>query len=299
MDRRIALVTGASSGLGLETALALVRRGLFVVMLCRNRERGERALAAVRRQSGREDAALMVCDLADMADIRRFCNEFAATHQHLDVLVNNAGVLCFRRAQTKDALEMHFGVCHIGHFLLTNLLLPHMGAGARIVVLGSSAHRAGRIRFNDLAMVRGYTVARAYSRAKLCNLLFAQALMRRLQGRGISVHCVHPGAVATNIGARRRNDTTSVGFVRRAAGRLLSAFVKTPAQAAAMVARVADEGADGGMRGLYLVHGKPALPSAQARSEMLADKLWSVSEQIVGLSEGADGRVSAPAEATP
>ena len=279
-NKKTALVTGANAGMGKATAIALAKLGMEVVMLCRNPLRGETALQEVKTKSGSGDVSLMLCDLSDMADIQRFCNAFHELHPSLDVLVNNAGVLSFERQETKDGLELHFGICHVGHFLLTTSLLSCMGKSSRIIMVGSVAHKAGRIDFDDLAMKAGYSVARAYSRAKLCNLLFTKELARRLHGTGITVNCVHPGAVVTSIGARRGNGKDGNTALRRVAGRMLGFFVRTPEKGAATAVYVASSSDCENITGAYFANCKIAKPARRAQDLQLAQKLWGVTEEL-------------------
>lgn len=279
---KVALVTGASNGMGLETALAFAQKGIHVVLLCRNRARGEAAMARIQGTVPGAVLSLMLCDLGDMADIRRFCREFTAAYDHLNILVCNAGVLNMHRKETRDGLEEHFGVCHIGHFLLTNLLLPAMRAGTRIVMVSSIAHWVGRIDFDDLDMMKRYSVVRGYSRAKLCNLLFAAELSRRLSGTGITINCAHPGAVVTNIGAKRQDGKAGMSQVRVAAGRLLRGVIKTAEQGAQTAIYVATSDACTGVTGGYFANCRPAKASARASDMALAQGLWRVSEEITG-----------------
>ncbi len=282
-DRKTALVTGASNGMGLEIALALAKRDIFVVMLCRNLHRGEAALKYIKEKGGGRNAAIMLCDLGDMAHIRSFCTQFKKNYPSIDILVNNAGVLNMDRRETKDGLEEHFGVCHIGHFLLTRLLLDFMSKNARIVVMSSVAHKAGKIDFDDLGMKKRYSVTKAYSRAKLCNMLFTMELARRLKDKDITVNCVHPGAVVTNIGAKRKEGKTGLGFMRKAAGRLFSPFVKTAEQGAATAVYVATSDDCAKVSGAYFVNCKKARASRKSADEALAKRLWAVSEQLCGI----------------
>ncbi len=280
VEQKIALVTGASNGMGLETALALTKKGIFVVMLCRNRQRGEAAMEYIKTKSGCTNVALLLCDLGDMQDIRKFCEDFKKTYTHLDILINNAGVLNFNRLETKDGLEMNFGVSHIGHFLLTNLLLECMSENARIVMVGSVAHKVGKIHFDDLGLKHGYSLFKAYSQAKLCNMLFTKEMSRRLKGTNITINCVHPGAVVTNIGAKRKEGKTSISLARKIAGIFLAPFVKTPKQGAATAIYVATSEECANMQGMYFANCKPAKESSNANNEELAKKLWEVSEKI-------------------
>ncbi len=284
MERKIALVTGASSGMGRETALALSKKGIFVVMLCRNLKRGKAAMEYIKEKAHCVNVDLMLCDLGDISDIYRFCEDFKKKYTHLDILINNAGVLNFNRQETKDGLEMHFGVCHIGHFLLTNLLLDGMSENARIVMVSSVAHKVGKVHFDDLGLKNGYSVAKAYSQAKLCNLLFSKELTKRLENTNITINCVHPGAVITNIGARRREGMTNINWIRKTAGAILAPFVKTPEKGAATAIYVATSKECENMKGMYFANCKLAKPSVKTKDEKLAQKLWMVSEQITGLN---------------
>lgn len=285
MRQRIALVTGANSGMGLSTTLALVKKDIFVVMLCRSLERGEAAVEYIKTESKKQNLALLQCDLGDINDIYRDCEKFKEEYPHLDILVNNAGGLYFNRSETKDGLETTFGVCHIGHFLLTNLLLDHMSENGRIVMVGSVAHKVGKIDFDDLEMKKGYSIAKAYSRAKLCNMLFTKELSRRLANTGITINCVHPGAVITNIGATQRKDKIGVSSIRKLAGNILKVFVKTPEQGAATAIYVATSDECEGISGEYFSNCKVAKASSKASDKELAKRLWEVSEQITGLNK--------------
>lgn len=284
MQHKIALVTGASGGMGRETALALAKKGFFVVMLCRNLQRGEEAASAISRAVGRPCAEVLRCDLGSMQDVFAACEAFTARYGRLDVLVCNAGVLNIRRKVTHDGLEEHFGVCHMGHFLLANLLIPCMQQGARIVVVSSVAHKWGSIRFDDMAMQSGYSVYAAYGRAKLCNMLFALSLSKKLLYRGIYVNAVHPGAVITEIGKRRKGSKPGIGVLRRTLGLLLSPFVKTAKQGAETAVYVATSPACDGITGQYFVNSRAKQPSAKAKDEALAKALWQYSEAITGFT---------------
>lgn len=280
MNRKIALVTGANSGIGKATAIALAKMGMTVVMLCRNLQRGEAALMDVKAQSHSGDVFLMLCDLADMADIQRFCRDFRAQYPVLDVLINNAGVLSFARRETKDGLELHFGVCHVGHYLLTLSLMELMRPSSRIVMVGSVAHKAGRIDFDDIGMRKGYSVARAYSRAKLCNMLFTKELARRLEGTGITVNCVHPGWVMTGIGAKRGNGGNGNTTLRRVARRLLGFAVRTPEQGAETVVYVATSGEFDKVTGSYFVSCRIAKASRRSEDPILSRRLWELTDNL-------------------
>ncbi len=275
MSQKIALITGANSGMGKATATAFAKMGMDVIMLCRSKERGEVAFQEVLAQS-QGNVSLMLCDLANMADIKRFCDEFKSKYSQLDILVCNAGVITLDRRETKDGLELQFGVNHIGHFLLTVSLLPliQSARSARIVVVGSGAHKIGNIDFNNIPLVKGYSVFSAYGRAKLCNLLFTKELARRL-GESATVNCVHPGAVATNMGVDR---DTGLG---KTVMKLLKPFFRTPEEGAATAITVATSEELSSISGEYFYNGKIHKSSKRSHDEKLARELWRVSEEIV------------------
>jgi NAD(P)-dependent dehydrogenase (short-subunit alcohol dehydrogenase family) len=274
-EQKVALVTGANSGTGKATALAFAKQGMHVVMLCRNEARGQEALKDIRSQSG-GDVELMLCDLADFASIQRFCEEFKKKFERLDILVNNAGVITLDRRETKDGLELQFGVNHMGHFLLTTSLLPLIkhSEGARIVVVASGAHKVGRVDFDDLGMHKGYNVVAAYGRSKLCNVLFTKELARRLNGSSVTVNCLHPGAVGSNMGVDR--DT---GFGKTVM-RLLRPFFLTPEEGAATAIYVATSPDCRNVSGEYFVKCKVSKTAKRADDRQLAEDLWKVSEDI-------------------
>ncbi len=200
---RIALVTGANSGIGFHAALALARQGALVLLGCRDRGRGEAALAAIADEAPPGRAELLPLDLASLASVRAAARRVCEAHERLDILCNNAGVMALPRALTEDGFELQLGVNHFGHFALTGLLLPRLLAAeaARVVTVSSTAHRIGRIHFEDLDGARHYQKWAAYGQSKLANLLFAYELQRRLHAAGaraISVAC-HPGYAATNL----------------------------------------------------------------------------------------------------
>lgn len=274
-NKKIALVTGSNSGMGKATAAALADQGYQVIMLCRNKERGEAALKELLEVEGR-DLKLMLCNLGNMDDIRRFSDEFKENFDKLDVLVNNAGVISLNRRETEDGLEEQFGVNHIGHFLLTLRLLDRMKSGSRIVVVASGAHKIGRIHFNDYNLKRGFNVITAYSQSKLANILFARELAERIKDRGITVNCSHPGAVATSMGIDR-----NTGFGKTIM-RLLKPYFITPEMGASTAVYLATSPDVVNVTGRYFYRCWMAKTSKAAKSKKAARRLFALSERITG-----------------
>ena len=279
MKGKTVLVTGANSGMGKATVAALADMGAKVVMLCRSAERGQQAFEEIMRVPGR-DVRLMLCDLANMDSIRTFAQSFKAEYSYLDVLINNAGVITLDRRETADGLELQFGVNHIGHFLLTLLLLPPLmnAPAGRIVVVGSGAHNVGKIHFDDLNL-KHYNVVKSYSQSKLANLLFVRELDRRLKKRGITVtvNCAHPGAVATQMGVDRKTHfgKTIVGMLRP--------FFLTPEQGARTAVRLASDPALASVSGEYFYRSEMYRSSKRSKDMDAAKRLFDLSEQIASV----------------
>jgi NAD(P)-dependent dehydrogenase (short-subunit alcohol dehydrogenase family) len=272
------LITGASSGIGLEAAVALAGRGARVALVARDRRRGERALEAVRRRAS-PDVSLFLCDVGSRSDLRRLAEEVRATHDRLDVLVNNAGAVNACRRVTADGLELTFAVNHLGYFLLTHLLLDLLRASApaRVVNVASAAHRQADLDFDDLQYERGYGLRRAYARSKLANVLFSSELARRLADSGVTSNALHPGTVATNIWSG------APWFARPLLAVAKRLVMITVAQGAERIVHLAAGPEVEGQTGGYYEDGRLVRPSRLARDEALAARLWDVSEKLVGL----------------
>ena len=273
-EKKIAIVTGANSGMGLATVEALSDKGFTVIMLCRNEERGRDAITRITREKAR-DLDLMICDLGDYASIRDFARRVKEKYRHIDVLVNNAGFISLDRQETKEGIERQFGINHLGHFLLTMQLLDLMIPRSRIVVVASGAHKVGKIHFDDINLRKGYNVVKAYSQSKLANVLFTRELARRLKKRRISVNCCHPGAVATNIGIDRET-----GFGKTVTS-LLAPFFQTPAEGAGTAIYLATDEAVNNKTGGYFYKCKPARSSKRSKDMELAKRLFEFSEVLV------------------
>ena len=202
LSGKICLVTGANSGIGKATVLGLAQRGARVVMVCRNPSKGELACREIQVKSGNSHIDLFIADFSSQQSIRQLAQDFQEKFGELHVLVNNAGTAVARRKLSPDGIEMTFAVNHLASFLLTNLLLDTLKASgpARIVNVSSAMHFRSLLDFDDLQGEQKYSLIHAYSQSKLANVLFTYALARRLgEGPGVTVNCLHPGVVATNI----------------------------------------------------------------------------------------------------
>ncbi|MHB8328178.1 MAG: SDR family oxidoreductase [Acidimicrobiales bacterium] len=280
MTGKTVVITGGNSGIGLETAVALSGAGARVVITARHGGRGAAAVAEITRRSGSDAAELVVFDLGDLASVRSGAAEILATCDRIDVLVNNAGVVLSERRETPDGLEATFAVNHLGHFLLTELLLDRLKASApaRVVNVASTAHKGARrgLDFDDLQSQQQYSGMRVYARSKLANIYFTTELARRLAGTGVTANSLHPGTVATGYG--RDGDASGV----LAFGvKVIKPFVLTAAQGARTSIHLASSPAVEGITGMYFIKCKPATPSKVAGDEAAAARLWEASEKLV------------------
>ncbi|HKV10686.1 MAG TPA: SDR family oxidoreductase [Thermoanaerobaculia bacterium] len=273
------LVTGATSGIGLEASVELARRGARVVLVGRDPGRTEAALKDVKARSGSSEVSSLLCDLSSQADIRRLAGNVLASHDRLDVLVNNAGGVNKTRRLTVDGIEATFAVNHLGYFLLTNLLTDLLvrSAPARVVSVASVGHRQGTLDFDDLGYEHGYSIMKAYGRSKLANVLFAAELARRLAGTGVTSNSLHPGAVATNIWSGA--PTWAKPLIQI----LFRPFFISAEKGGATIVQLAADPALEGVTGKYFERGKAVEPAPLGRDEELARRLWEVSAGMVGL----------------
>jgi len=287
------LVTGANSGLGYETALALAGKGAHVLLACRDQQKGRAADAQIRAAHPTATTTLMPLDLASLADIRRFAETVSAQHRRLDVLVNNAGVMALPYRRTADGFEMQFGTNHLGHFALTGLLLPRLleTPKARIVTVSSGFHRLGTIRFDDPQWERGYRKWPAYGQSKVANLLFTYELQRKLtaaKADTISV-AAHPGYAATNLQAAgpRMEGSSFAERLSEIGNRLLaqSAAMGAMPQLYAAVAPDVRGGDYFGPSGIGEMWGAPRKVTSNGHSNdpAVARRLWALSEELTGV----------------
>lgn len=274
----LAIVTGANSGMGKATVAELSNRGYDVIMLCRDLKRGTDAYESLIKENKNRNIELMLCDLGNYNSIRDFVKAFSEKYSNLDILVNNAGFISLDRQLTDEGIERQFGINHLGHFLLTNLLIPYMNNGSRIVVVASGAHKVGKIHFDDINLTKSYNVVKAYSQSKLANVLFTGELSKRLSDKGITVNCCHPGAVATNMGVSR--DT---GFGKTITG-LLKPFFLTPAQGADTAIFLATDPSVKDISSEYFYNRKIAKSSKRSKNMNSANHLYELSNKMTGLT---------------
>ncbi|MDE0232464.1 MAG: oxidoreductase [bacterium] len=298
---RVAVVTGANSGIGLETVRELARRGARTILACRSEERGRRGIGELQAEMPDSSVELMKLDLGSLSSIQAFAHDFARGHTRLDMLINNAGVMAVPHSLTEDGFESQMGVNHLGHFALTGRLLEPLLAtpGARVVTVSSVGHRGATMDFENLLFENGgYTPFRPYWRSKLANLLFTYELERRLRSAGarVSALAAHPGFSSTNIGGH-----LSRHWYSRIQEPLMSAFIQSAAMGALPTLRAAvDPDAEGGQfygpSGLGGLRGHPVVVSSNAASHNseYSRRLWRVSEELTGVhyelgSSGAAG----------
>jgi NAD(P)-dependent dehydrogenase (short-subunit alcohol dehydrogenase family) len=280
MSGKTCLVTGATSGIGKETAVRLAMLGATVIIVGRTPDGGELAGAEIRRRVPHARVDAMTADLSSLAQVRRLAEDVLARHDRLDVLVNNAGVITTHRQLTADGLETTFATNHLGPFLLTNLLsgLLARSAPARVVTVSSAVHKQVRtIPWDELAHGSPAGQAQSYGLSKLLNILFTVELARRLDGTGVTANCLHPGFIRTGLG---RNVTGLLG----AAVRLVLLFRPGPGTGADTSVYLASSRDVAGVTGGYFVRRKLTQPSALARDDRAAARLWTLSEELAGLA---------------
>lgn len=273
MQGKVALVTGASAGMGKEIALALAKLGATVMIVSRDRARGEAARADIQAQSGNNAVESLLADLSSQQSIHHLVQECMARHTQLHVLVNNVGVTLPRRSTTVDGLETVCATNHLAPFLLTNLLLPVLKASApaRVVIVSSSAHSMGKINFDDLQSERRYSEIRVYNQSKLASVLFTYELARRLAGTGVTANVLEPGFVKTNM---------AVPFPFS----LFSAMRVSAAQGAQTAIYLASSPEVEGVSGKYFDHnGKVSTSSKASYDESSAQRLWQLSAELTQL----------------
>ena len=280
MQGKTCMVTGANSGIGKATALGLAQMGANVVMVARDRARGEAAQNEVKAKSGNNAVDLLVADLSSQQSIRQLVENFKQHYTQLHVLINNAGVFMLTRRETVDGLEMTFAVNYLAPFLLTNLLLDVLKASApaRIVNVSSEAHENGYIKMDDLQAKKNYRPFRAYGQSKLALVMFTYELARRLQGKGVTANCLHPGFVATNIGQG------GVAPVARPVAKFVLSFLGISAEEGAKTSIYLATSTDvEDVTGKYFVKSVTRRSAPISYDESLKRQLWEESAKLVKL----------------
>ena len=280
MSDKTVLITGGNAGIGKLTAVGLAKRGARVVFTSRNPRKGDVACAEIREAAETQKVDSLVLDLSSFASIESCAKEFLAKYPRLDVLILNAGLVLQERSETKEGFESTFGVNHLGHFYLTELLRERLEASApsRVIVLASDAHKGARdgLDFDDLMAERGYSGFLVYSRSKLANILYANELARQLEGKGVTANSVHPGVVRTRFGL----DGDTGGF-SGAVYRMMRPFMIGPERGARTSIHLAVASELEGKTGGYYAKCREAKRTSAAQDAAAAKRLWEVSEKLV------------------
>ncbi len=280
LSGKIVLVTGATSGIGLEAAVTLAREGAQVGLVGRDPKRTAAAVLLVKQRSRQDRVDSFLCDFTSQAQIRSLSAAVHARYDRLHVLINNAGAVYKRRTLTEDGIEATFAVNHLGYFLLTALLLDLLekGAPSRVVNVASIGHRQGTMDFSDLGFERGYGIMKAYQRSKLGNILFTRELAKRVSAKGITVNSLHPGAVATQIwnGAPL--------WAQPLLALLKRLIMITPEEGGQTLTYLATSPEVSQQTGLYFEKNRPKKPAPLAEDDALAKRLWDESARLVHLT---------------
>jgi NAD(P)-dependent dehydrogenase (short-subunit alcohol dehydrogenase family) len=281
MKGKTCVVTGANSGIGRETALGLTRMGARVVLVCRNREKGQAALEEIQRESGSSELDLLIADISSQATVRALAGQIREKCTRLDVLINNAGAAVRARTLSADGIEMTVAANHLGAALLTLLLLDLLKASApsRIINVSSEAQRRTRLDMDDLQFERRkYNSLAAYGQSKLLMNAFTFELARRLEGTGVTVNCLHPGVVATNIWGADPPLIFSLIIA------LVKPFMLNSKEGAAVSLYLASSPEVSQTSGQYFVKSKPAEPNPLSRDPKVAGKIWQWTQKMIGAS---------------
>lgn len=275
MTGKICLVTGANSGIGFETAKALAKMGAHVVMACRNEAKARVAQQDIIKASKNPDVDLLIVDMSSLDSVRELAQTIKKNYQRLDVLINNAGVMLSKRQLSADGYEMQYAVHHLGPFLLTHLLLDLLKASAsssssaRIINVSSKLHSMANIEFDNLQAEKKFGLLKTYGMSKLALLMFSYSLAEHLKGTGVTVNALHPGVIGSNLGG-------IPGFIK--------IFMKSPKRGAETSVFLASSPSVENVSGKYFSNCKPVNSSTASYNAEVAEKLWQLSAQQVGLN---------------
>ena len=270
MHGRTCLITGANSGIGYETCKQLAQMGATILMVCRDAQRGKEARQKIIKETGNADVHLLIADMSVMSSVRDLAEKVNQEYPFLHVLINNAGVMNSKRVLTPEGFEVQYAVHHLGPFLLTHLLLDKLkhSAPARVINVSSKMHTMSGIDFDNLQAEHKFGVFKTYAASKLANIMFTYSLAERLTGGGVTVNCLHPGVIGSNIGS-------TPGFIKF--------FMKTPKKGAETSVYLASSPAAEVMNGKYFMDEKPVNSSKDSYNKALAEKLWQLTKKQVGL----------------
>jgi NAD(P)-dependent dehydrogenase (short-subunit alcohol dehydrogenase family) len=278
-NQKVSLITGANSGIGYHTAMALAKEEHKLIFICRNKEKAEKAIQEISKATGNKDIHLFLADFGSLEEIRKVSQEISDKFAHIDILINNAGLIMGgKREQSKEGIEYTIAVNHLAPFLLTGLLLPLLKKSlrARIINVASEAHRLGKPNFNNFNLESGYSGIKAYGLSKLYNILFTHALSKKLNGTTITTFSVHPGGVASNFGSNTKG--WFAGLFR-----LMKPFFLTSEQGAETSIYLATAKDVEKWNGGYFAKNKLKKPSKEARSVQNEAFLWEISEKLTNL----------------
>jgi len=275
MDHKTVLLTGATSGIGEQTAWALAKQNFNLYLLVRDTAKGEGLKQQIKTETGNPNIYIVPCDLADMQSVADAVALIRTKLDAIDVLINNAGGIFHERQLTKDGIECTFATNHLGHFILTLSLMPLLQKGqARIINVSSDAYKQARVNFHDLQLKNNYSPLRAYSNAKLFNIYFTRSLHERFAGKGVTAYCLHPGVVNTHFG---EGSTGLVKFLLRIA----RPFMKTPEQGAETTVYLAAQPGIEHLSGRYFKNKKPVRDASSAlHNNSARQKLWVKSTEL-------------------
>jgi NAD(P)-dependent dehydrogenase (short-subunit alcohol dehydrogenase family) len=280
MKGKTVVITGGTSGIGEVAAEALAQMGARIILVARNRSRADATLARLRRGGPGAAHSTYLADLTRLAEMKRVAAEIANREPPIDILINNAGALFGTRRLTEDGLEYTFALNHMAYFVVTEGLRERLlvSGGARIINTASAAHQRATLDFDDLQSANGFRATKAYSRSKLCNILFTRELARRVHDTGVTANCLHPGFVATRFADE------SGGLISRFAW-LAKFFAISPAEGAQTIIYLASSPEVANMTGKYFYKCRPTTPSAAALDDRAALALWQRSAALAGIKE--------------
>ena len=286
MKNQVCIVTGANSGIGEETALSLAKLGATVILLCRNYERGNITLKNIISESNNKNVELMLCDLSSQNSIFDFTSKFKNKYDRLNVLINNAGILLNKRTISVDGIENTFAINHLGPFILTNSLLNLLKSSSpsRIINVSSSAHYRTNFDIDNLQGEKKYSSFDAYCKSKLYNVLFTYELSRKLAGSNVTVNCLHPGFIPTNLFANSL-------FFYKAIVKILSPILIDAKSGSKTSTYLATSKDVENITGKYFVKCKPRKSSKISYDKSTSKNLWNISEKLINYNKSAEGRI--------